>query len=165
MARVIALALLCFALLAAAAQAQTTNAPPGNSGVDEYLESVPGSTGNTPSRDGGSNSSPGATLSAAARKSLAAQGPDGKAAAALAEKYGVSRAQRVKPARPSSTSGSKRPTTSSDAPKGRSVASSLSSAVLPSGSAGGLGPALPIILASTAVLGAGVVLIRRARPH
>ena len=47
-------ALLCSPLPAAAtAQTPLTNAPPGNSAIDEYLETVPGATGNQRPRQPG----------------------------------------------------------------------------------------------------------------
>ncbi|MDX6678103.1 MAG: hypothetical protein QOE31_2155, partial [Solirubrobacteraceae bacterium] len=47
-------ALLLIALPSAAfAQSPQTNAPPGNSAIDEYLETVPGATGNQRPRSGG----------------------------------------------------------------------------------------------------------------
>lgn len=78
-----AVAVLVAALaLAAPAGAQETNAPPGNSGVDEYLESVPEAGGNRPT-----NRDPGRSpLSAATRARLEQQGTDGRAAADLAER-------------------------------------------------------------------------------
>ena len=75
----IALVLLALAWPAMAhAQAPQTNAPPGNSAVDEYLETVPGATGNqrprTPTQGGASE----ACSRAAERARLERLGPDGK---------------------------------------------------------------------------------------
>jgi len=60
------LSLLFFFLLAlaavpavAGAQDPQVNAPPGNSGIDEYLETVPGAEGNRPARPGGVGNGPG----------------------------------------------------------------------------------------------------------
>src|SRR5207245_928625 len=69
---------------------QQTNAPPGNSGVGEYLETVPGAGGNTPiGKHGGGRSNAtlgrGGALSPAAQRALDALGPDGKAAAGVAQ--------------------------------------------------------------------------------
>ena len=68
-------------LLPAAAGAQETNAPPGNAGIDEYLESVPAADGNkrvSPNRGGNDG------ISAETRGDLEAAGIDGKLAADLA---------------------------------------------------------------------------------
>jgi hypothetical protein len=60
-----------------AATAQT-NAPPGNSAIDEYLETVPSATGNQRPRTPGSDGSDGTVLTAAQRNRLENLGPDGK---------------------------------------------------------------------------------------
>lgn len=66
------------------AGAQQVNAPPGNAGVDEYLETVPEAGGNRPAtRDSG-----GSRLSAGTRQRLAREGSDGRAAADLAARSG-----------------------------------------------------------------------------
>ena len=82
----IALVLLAFAWPAMAqAQAPQTNAPPGNSAVDEYLETVPGASGNqrprTPAQGGGS----GGVLTPAQRARLERLGADGKTLADAVE--------------------------------------------------------------------------------
>ena len=90
------LACLLALLLAAPASAQRQIAPPGNGGVDEYLETVPGAGGNRPvdrnGRPGGGGLTP------AARRKLAALGKDGRAAAALAAATAPGRNERAKPA-------------------------------------------------------------------
>src|SRR5688500_7487621 len=68
-------------LLPAGAGAQETNAPPGNAGIGEYLESVPAAGGNdrvSPNRGGNEG------ISAQTRGDLEAAGVDGKLAADLA---------------------------------------------------------------------------------
>jgi hypothetical protein len=100
--RAISLTLLVFALaLPAAAVAQ--DVPPGNSGIDQYQESVPGVGGNRPAGESGSGgsgtssggsgtASPGGSTSASGKsqispstiRKLDKQGPDGKATAAVA---------------------------------------------------------------------------------
>ena len=72
--------LACLAVLVAAppalAQGGDTIAPPGNSAIDEYLETVPGADGNRRvdrNRRGG--------LPAAERRALERLGPDGELAA------------------------------------------------------------------------------------
>ena len=95
MMRGISLTLLVLALaLPAAAVAQ--DVPPGNSGIDQYQESVPGVGGNQPT-EGGSGSGPGTAatggstapsgesrISPSTVRKLDKQGPDGKATAAAA---------------------------------------------------------------------------------
>jgi hypothetical protein len=94
------------ALAAAPAQAQncnpSTTVPPGNSEIDQYVESIPGACGNEkPSNgggssggsggsgasggSGGSSGSGGGAVPAATAAELASLGEDGLAAAALAE--------------------------------------------------------------------------------
>ena len=79
------------ALLAAtpALAQDKTVAPPGNSGVDEYLEVVPGAGGDTPAsgaKGGGSetSTSPSAALGSKTATRLEQLGADGKKAAELA---------------------------------------------------------------------------------
>jgi len=69
--------LLCLALVDVPdAAAQATNAPPGNSGVSQYLESIPAATGNkTPAKGGGR------PVSAKTERALRASGPSGRALA------------------------------------------------------------------------------------
>src|SRR3954454_21049566 len=79
-------ALLCIAALCAPSAAvakNKTHAPPGNSGVDEYLEVVPGGGGNRPVRPptGGS----GHALSGKARGALRSYGRDGQSVSRLAD--------------------------------------------------------------------------------
>lgn len=74
----VALALACPA--ASLAEPPQTNAPPGNSGIDEYLETVPGASGNKRPRPPGQGGA-GSSLSPALRARLERQGADGKALA------------------------------------------------------------------------------------
>ena len=72
------MALVLLALLVpftSQAHAQQTNAPPGNSAIDEYLETVPGAGGSTRPRSPAQR--PG-VLTAAERTRLARLGPDGR---------------------------------------------------------------------------------------
>src|SRR4051794_3128072 len=71
----IALALL---LPVPAALAQSSNAPPGNSGIDQYLESVPSSSGDRPSTGGGEDKQ-GSSLPPRTSARLRALGKDGEA--------------------------------------------------------------------------------------
>ena len=81
--------LLASLVLAAPAVAQDeVYAPPGNSGVEEYLEVVPGAGGDQPAGGGNGGSAaaptPAAALGADNAQKLEALGPDGEAAAAAA---------------------------------------------------------------------------------
>ena len=90
----VALALLAVPSAAIAQQPQT-NAPPGNSAIDEYLETVPGATGNrrpTPPGSGGGA----ATLPPAERARLERLGPDGKALADVVDATSPPRAASQK---------------------------------------------------------------------
>jgi hypothetical protein len=76
----VALVALALALPAASlAQAPPTNAPPGNAAIDEYLETVPGASGDARPRQGAANH--GSGLTAAERARLEQAGRDGKALA------------------------------------------------------------------------------------
>lgn len=69
----------------AVAQAPQTNAPPGNSAIDEYLETVPGAAGNTRPRPPGRSESD-STLTPVQRARLERLGPDGRTLANAVEK-------------------------------------------------------------------------------
>lgn len=74
--RIVVLGVLLAALMPATAGAQSDAAPPGNSAVDQYRESVPAPDG------------PRRSLSERERSQLARQGPDGKALAEAIERQG-----------------------------------------------------------------------------
>src|SRR3954470_1588618 len=80
----VALVLLAPLPAAATAQAPQTNAPPGNSAIDEYLETVPSATGNERPRPPGSKGGP-SVLTPSQRAKLERLGPDGKALVAAVE--------------------------------------------------------------------------------
>lgn len=137
--RGILVALTLFALaLPAAAGAQVV--PPGNSGVDQYKESIPGVGGDRPTgpnasgtgNGSGTGAVPGESLvSPATVQSLEKLGPDGKGTA------GAAAATAPRPSQGSGSSGS-------------------------SGDSGpGMGVALPIILALALAGALAVVLMRR----
>jgi hypothetical protein len=77
--------LLALALAAPAAAQRGTLAPPGNSGVDEYKETIPTSRGNRPtdSLPGGGG---GGGLNQGAQRSLDRLGADGQTVADLAKR-------------------------------------------------------------------------------
>lgn len=147
MTRAMTLVVLALALPALAhAQAPQTTAPPGNSAIDEYVETVPGATGNTrpgPSQDGGAG-----VLSALERARLERLGPDGRALADAVE----------------ATAG----TPAKTAPKpdllerpGRSPGRELLDVVTGDDGGGGMGLVLPAILIAALLAAITLVLLRR----
>jgi hypothetical protein len=148
MARIL-LALVATALLAlpsAAGAAAQTNAPPGNSAIDEYLETVPGATGNQRPRTPGSSS--GTSLTAAQRARLQRLGPDGKALAAAVDATAPAAAK---------------PRTNTPAPaaEGRSPLSEVLDAAVGRDGGGGMGALLPAILLATLLGVIALVVLRR----
>jgi len=147
----------------AVAQAQTTQAPPGNAGIDEYLETVPGAKGSGSA--GGTGAAPKLTpgvdrvIPKTTLSALASKGDEGKAAAALAEATSPGREPRqdasTSPGLPSAPA----PPAAADGNGldaiGRVLASDPGD--------GGLGLLLPIgmLLVLTAAIGA-VILRRRS---
>jgi hypothetical protein len=77
--------LLILSLASSAGAAQV--APPGNSGVNQYSETLPGAGGDQPSSDsggGGAEGNQGSSLSPKAQRALQEHGPTGAAVAGLA---------------------------------------------------------------------------------
>lgn len=122
--------LVCLSGAPALAQQQTL-APPGASGVDEYLETIPTAEGNRPS--GGS--APGHSLSAPQRRALAKLGPDGARAAAVADLTGSPLPARSHGERPPQV-----PAAHADSPFLGTVVRALG------GGGGGVGGVLPAVL-------------------
>jgi hypothetical protein len=147
-----ALLVLALALPALAhANAPQTNAPPGNSAIDEYLETVPGATGNTrprPSQNGAASG----VLSAAQRKRLDRLGPDGRTLADAVE----ATAPVTKP-----TSAQPKPKPQLGEAAGRSPTRELLDAVGGDDGGGGMGVVLPAILIAALLAAIAVVLLRR----
>ena len=144
-----ALVVLALALPALAhAQAPQTNAPPGNSAVDEYLETVPGATGNARPRTPTPGGSGGSALTAAERARLERLGPDGKTLADAVEATAPAKraAAEVKP--------------DLDA-AGGSPARELLDAVAGDDGGGGMGLVLPAILIAALLAAITLVLLRR----
>jgi hypothetical protein len=159
------LAVLALAAPAAAqAQRPVTNAPPGNSAIDEYLESVPSANGNTPTR-GIAQSRP-RPIAGSAGRALRAQGALGKRleriVSASAPRRAIQEAERRGGAS-GSGSGSASPAAPGADAIGRSPLSSVADAVLTgSGGGTGMGAAFPVLLI---VLAAGTLVLglRRRR--
>jgi hypothetical protein len=150
-------ALLAFVLAAAPAAGQTTNAPPGNSAIDEYVESVLGSTGNRPTAPGAQRAS---GLPAKARRALAGRGADGQAVERLvASSGGAPKASRT-PATAKSPRGGQ-PALATQQADSRSPVVSASDTALTGSGRGGMGVILPILLVSTSLVVIGLALRRR----
>ena len=145
LAALVALALCVPA--AAVAQGPRTNAPPGNSAIDEYLETVPGATGNAVPRP---PTPGGGTLTAAQRARLEQHGADGRTLANIVESTSaIPRRQR--------------PASSVAAPpeaKGRSPLTAVLGVAEGNGD-GGMGILLPAILLASLLAVIALVLLRR----
>jgi hypothetical protein len=132
---------------AAMAQGGQTNAPPGNSAIDEYLETVPAAGGNhapkAPSSSGGS------ALTAAQRAKLEALGPDGKALADAVESTSSGKATAAKHA--------SEPVTA----QGRSPIGEVFDAAIGRDDGGGMGALLPAILLASLLGVVTLVVLRR----
>lgn len=127
--------------------------PPGNSGVNQYSETLPGAGGDQPSSDAGSGSAAangGSSLSPEAQRALQDQGPAGAAVADLASKT----APRVP------NSGAQGDRDSSNSSGGDSA---IGAGVdqLAGNDASGMGIALPIILLLTLIGAAAIFAMRR----
>ena len=159
-------------MLAAPAIAQDeVFAPPGNSGVEEYLEVVPGAGGETPARGGktGSGSGSRSTVSQAQAlgstnaKKLDAMGADGKAAATAAAAGSPTDLKTARQRAKSKPLGDAAPgKTSIAAQTGggdrvKSVARALG------GDGGGMGLLFPILLGATLSLAVAVAVGRFLR--
>jgi hypothetical protein len=145
----VALVLLA-APAAALAQSAQTNAPPGNSAIDEYLETVPGATGNQRPSAGGGAAGGGGGLSDAQRARLDRLGPDGRTLAAAVD--------ATSPARATLKKGTATPA----AVQGRSpLGEVLDAATGSSSDGGGMGFVLPAILLGSLLGVIALVVIRR----
>jgi hypothetical protein len=176
--RRIAIALVVALGVPASAQARVhTIAPPGNSGVGQYLETVPTAGGAQPTNTvhpvagavggskgsggprGGAGAPGGGTISSSTQRALAGQGSTGAADAALAQ-------ATAPPKSPKPAHGDHRRTSSATSAAstggGSSPASSVLKSLTGSTSGGGLGPLLPSLLI-VSVLGAAVLALLRRR--
>ncbi|MGI9098812.1 MAG: hypothetical protein ACR2H2_10040 [Solirubrobacteraceae bacterium] len=156
------------ALLApAGASAQATNAPPGNSAIDEYLETVPSATGNQPPRGrerqaaapmGRKAAAPtertapterkaaAPVLTPAQRTVLERHGTEGEALAEFVE----STPSRVHQRDPLAEAEGRSP-----------LAKAVQTTLGDSGGDGGMGILLPLILSSALLVTVAVVVVRR----
>jgi hypothetical protein len=147
------LILLCAAaaVLTAPGSAVALKAPPGNSEVDQYAETLPGPGGNqtiNPSGGGGG----GSTLPPATERQLDRLGPDGRAAAQLARSTAPDRGRIA-------SHGSSDPGGTHSSSAFGAVSDAISGS-----DGGGLGVLLPLILVGVGATGIGYALARhRAR--
>lgn len=139
---------VCLLLVAAPARGQQTLAPPGNSGVQQYLETVPGASGNHPVKPG---SKP--VLPARVRRQLESLGSDAKKLEALVN---ATAPQTSKP--PPSRS-----TPPPAAQGGDSGVDVFRRAVTDSGDVGGMGIVLPAVLGASTLMLVLAALLRRRR--
>ena len=162
--RSVLLAMVVLALAAPSAATAAT-APPGNSEVDQYTETLPGPSGNN-TVDPPANPKPeDSVLPPGTRGDLEKFGPDGAAAAGLAESTApdAPSGDAQGAAKPSGggSGGSAAAGGAGDA-KGDSAVKGVLEAL--TGTNGdGLGVFLVLILAAVAAMGIGHVLLRRAR--
>ncbi|MBI5103921.1 MAG: hypothetical protein HZB46_02830 [Solirubrobacterales bacterium] len=144
-------ALAALLLLAPAAEAQQVNAPPGNSGITQYLEVVPNAGGNASTR--GKRKDDATPLTRSEQRRLARRGTEGQALAAAIAKSadpapsagGTSSAKRNGKARPASAATTRAAATTQPASSSSSVAAALTS----SGDEGGMGSWLPILMVAS----------------
>jgi hypothetical protein len=179
MPKVFAIVVASLWLYAAAPASAGTVAPPGNSGIGQYLETVPTGGGSSPSSNGqgggstpsgkghgggaagrsdqGGSPVPTGSTTSRSLTTLSHLGPDGRAAARLA-RQGL-------PGGPGTTNGRGTPRRGKPQPPPVvNPPSSESSAIAHAltGSGGGLGVLLPLFLVAVA-LGAGAIGVTRRR--
>jgi hypothetical protein len=130
------------------ATAQQTIAPPGNSGVEQYLETVPTAAGNAAPALGKTRKLP-----APVRRQLAQHGNDGRQLSQLVATTSPSRSRHRHAAeRPSS------PIAVEGHPSLRSAAGALGAG----SDSGGMGIVLPVLLLAS-VAGISAIAVRRRR--
>jgi hypothetical protein len=150
------LAILLLAWLGApvGAQASQVIAPPGNSGVSQYVEVVPSAGGGVPVGSAGHKHGP--VLSASTQHQLAASGKEGRSLAAFAQNTGVPRQH----GRQKTTSKSQSRTEPKPAASAGAGAQNASYAA--SGS-GGLGLGLPLALGLITLAAVAAAFMRHRR--
>jgi hypothetical protein len=151
---------VAFALCAVAPAAADTVAPPGNSGVDQYMEVVPSAKG--PAAPGTQRHA----LPSAVRRQLQSQGAEGRRLARIVNTTGPARPATTKRSQPNTKTtypGAKHSAAERPArvPRGDSPLASVAKAIGDGSGSGGMGPVLPLLLVvSTSVL-AAIALWRR----
>lgn len=161
--RAFCVSLCLLAALLLPANAVAANVPPGNSGANQYTETLPGAGGNKPTNNiggggnqGGGASQPAQALSAGAQRSLDQQGAAGRATADLANRTAPPGAATGSQGKPGQT------------PSGSSGGSSGVLDVLKqakgSADSGGMGIVLPLTLAGSALAALLFLRWRRRGP-
>jgi hypothetical protein len=151
-----------------------TIAPPGNSGVGQYVETLPTAGGGQPTSTvhsggaggpvgrggtgGGPGSSAGGAVASSTQRALARQGAVGDATVALAQ---ATAPRRARPAARSGHGGANPSALATSGGDGSSPSTSVLKALTGSTSSGGLGPLLPIALIGSVLAAAVLTLVRR----
>lgn len=138
-----------------AVAAMQTTAPPGNSAIDEYLETVPTPRGDAPPRKPGESGRP--ILTPSQRAELEAAGPDGETLARVLDAT-APEASSAASAASSTASAAAAPA----AGNGRSPVAASLAATTGTDERSALGLLLPAILLAT-LLGIALIRSRRAR--
>lgn len=165
----LATAAAAVALALPAGSVAATCAPPGNSGVNQYVEVVPGVGCNHPTSGPGSGNGghqTGGTLPSSTSRQLAASGGAGEAVQQLVASSGTGGASSGTSARRTRGHGSagSSPTVGRQInASGRSPLSALLHPILTGAGAGGLGLILPVGLACILAFTVLVALLRRRR--
>lgn len=143
--------LVVLAIAAPAVAQDEVIAPPGNSGVKEYLEVVPGAGGDKPAnggKGGGTSApTPAQALGTDNAKALEAKGADGKAAAAIAAAGSPTDRKTARQREKSEVLGEAATGTSIAAQSSGDRATSVARAL--GGDGGGMGVLFPIVLGLT----------------
>jgi hypothetical protein len=142
------------------ASASRAIAPPGNAGVGQYVEVVPGAGGSTPV---GAPSSHGPVLSAAERRRLEAAGGSGKALASFVQRTGVahSKGSSSKSTDGHSAGRSGNAAQGAAGASSRSLPTAVADRATRSAGGGGLGWGLPVALVAVALAAAAIAVVRR----
>jgi hypothetical protein len=148
------------ALCAAAPAAADTVAPPGNSGVDQYMEVVPSAKG--PKAPGTEQRA----LSSTVQHKLQSHGAEGRRLAQIVRTTAPAQAATPKRSQPKRKAGdpavkhsaAQRP---APVPRGASPLSSVAKAIGDGSGSGGMGPILPLLLVVSTTVLAALALWRR----
>ena len=145
---------IAFLLIAGPARAQQTLAPPGNSGAEQYLETVPGASGNQTVKPDGARTN-GSALPARVRKQLRSRGSDGTQLEALVNATAPSPKQNAATQPSTGAPQAREP--------GPSAIDSVKRSLTEGGDSEGMGLLLPGLLAASTLLLGAVALQRHRR--
>jgi hypothetical protein len=146
---------VALALCAATPAAADTIAPPGNSGVDQYMEVVPSAKG--PSAPGTQQRA----LSSTVQRKLQSHGAEGRQLAQIVKTTAPAQpatTKRSQPKRGATHQAASRP---APVPRGASPLASVAKAIGDGSGSGGMGPVLPLLLVVSTTVLAAVALWRR----